>query len=219
MQRPSPSSLVTLALLLVAGLVASCASKPARFYTLSPLPVAERAGGQPASRVVVSVEPVEIPDYLDRPQIMTREGGNELKLAEFDRWGGSLGENISAVLAEDLAQQLGSDHVFANPGPPFEKPDYLVALRITRLDLVPGSQVFLKSQWKVTSAGTKRSMSQVSQVTERVAGKGYDALVTALNRAVAQVSGEMARIIAADLSAAPPPAATPAVPEAGRVTQ
>jgi uncharacterized lipoprotein YmbA len=70
-----------------------CAStKPARFYTLSPLDgTGERSGTVPAEqRIAVAVGPIAIPDYLDRPQILTRSGPRELELSEFERWAGSL---------------------------------------------------------------------------------------------------------------------------------
>lgn len=204
--------LARLSLLVVsAALLAACASKPARFYTLTPMASAEKggAGAQPG-QVVVSVEPVEIPDYLDRPQIVTRAGQNELKVAEFDRWGGALQDNMSNVLAENLAQLLPSDHVYVNAGTPFEKADYSVALRVVRLDATPGERVLMKAQWKVYSAAAKKGVSQVSQVTEPVAGKGYDAVVAAMNRAINKVSSEIARQIPAGQ-----PAAAATLPERG----
>ena len=60
---------------------------------------------------VVAVGPVAIPDYLDRPQILTRSGPSELQLAEFERWAGSLEKDVSRVLAENLSTLLEKDHV------------------------------------------------------------------------------------------------------------
>jgi Uncharacterized protein conserved in bacteria len=100
-------------------LLAGCThSPPVRFYTLTPLDRQEirRASRQEAVPGAVRIMPVDIPDYLDRPQIMTRDGKNILKLAEFDRWAGSLGDNITAVLAENLGLLLASDRVFIHPG-------------------------------------------------------------------------------------------------------
>jgi uncharacterized lipoprotein YmbA len=78
------------------------------------------------NQVSVSIAPVEVPDYLDRLQIVTRDGNNGLKLAEFDRWGGSLGENIATVLVENLSLLLGSDRVFTYPRLSPEIPDVRV---------------------------------------------------------------------------------------------
>ena len=73
------------------------AGRPIEFYALTPLapPVAVPAG---APSAVVAVHPAVIPAVIDRPQIVTRTGENQLVLAEFNRWGGSLKEEVSRVL-------------------------------------------------------------------------------------------------------------------------
>jgi len=61
------------------------------------------------------VGPVELPEYLDRPQIMTCESRNELQFAEFDRWAGSLEKAFSRVLAVNLSILLSTDRVAVYP--------------------------------------------------------------------------------------------------------
>lgn len=181
-------------LLVAAAWLAGCATTPqSRFYTLTPLASAETK--QP-STVSVNVAPVEIPDYLDRPQIVTRDGRNGLVLAEFDRWAGSLGENISVVLAEDLALHLGTDHVFVNSGAPIDAGDYSVTMRVLRLDALPGDHVLLKAQWTLfCGPGGKKAVTRVSNITERLNDSSYDTMVAAVNQAVEKVSREIAREI------------------------
>ncbi len=179
--------------------LAGCASSPpARFYTLTPLAAtdAKQAATATANPVSVSIAPVEVPDYLDRPQIVTRDGPNELRLAEFDRWGGSLSDNIGATLAEDLALILGSDRVYAYPRLSAEQADYSVNMRVLRLDCVPGDRVFLKAQWTL-SAGTEKKevAARVTTLTERLTDARYETMVAAVSRAVEQVSREIAKEI------------------------
>ena len=185
----------------VAALIAGCGStQPARMYTLTPLehheskPTVEQGMDQ----VSVSIAPVEVPDYLDRLQIVTRDGNNGLKLAEFDRWGGSLGENISMVMVENLSLLLGSDRVFTYPRLSPEKPDVRVGVRVLRLDCMPGDRVELKAQWIVTVGQEKQvAANRLSTFTERVSDGRYETLVAAVSRAVGQLSREIAKEIAA----------------------
>src|SRR5208283_2593522 len=99
-------------LLLLLVILTGCASsQPSKFYQLNPV---QNQGTSivdvPSSHnVVIAVGPVGIPDYLDRPQIVTRSGKNELKLSEFDRWGGSLEADISRVLVENISSFLAGD--------------------------------------------------------------------------------------------------------------
>ena len=191
------------ALLLVAAAawLTACARSPqSRFYTLTALaaPETKEPSREAASHLSINVAPVEIPDYLDRPQIVTRNGRNEVVLAEFDRWAGSLGENISAVMAENLALLVGTDRVVVNSGAPFEKADYTVVMRVLRLDCLPGDHVLLKAQWTVFSGQAgKNAATHVSNVTEKLNNNRYDTTVAAVNQAVGQVSREIAREILA----------------------
>lgn len=186
---------VSLAVLLFLGCRAS--SPPARFYMLTPLVTAEEKRPAPRSNPVsVGIALVEIPDYLDRPQIVTRDGTNGLKLAEFDRWGGSLSDSIGATVAENLALLLGSDRVYAYPRLGAEKPDCSVSMRVIRLDCVPGDRVLVKIQWTV-SVGDERKVvvTRVTTFTERLNDRTYETMVSAMSRAVEQVSRAVAREI------------------------
>ena len=192
--------LALLTSILVATLwLAGCARSPsARFYTLSPIVLdqPQRSIGERSNSVSVGIEPVQIPDYLDRPQIVSLNGHNELKLDEYQRWGGSLGDNVTAVLAENLALLTGSERVLVPPLPHGEKTDYAVGLRILRLDLVPGDQVLLKAQWTVfTGARRAELTTHLATFSERLRDGRYETMVAAVSQTLAQLSREIAREI------------------------
>jgi uncharacterized lipoprotein YmbA len=88
---------------------------PARFYTLSPLAIPGTEAEAAGQGVAIGVGPIKLPEHLDRPQIVTRTSRNELKLAEFDRWAGSLADDFSRVLAENLSILLSTDRVSVYP--------------------------------------------------------------------------------------------------------
>lgn len=178
---------------------AACSSSPsARYYTISPLTVQEQRSADPGATdpVSVTVAPVEIPDYLDRLQIVTREGANGLRLAEFDRWGGSLAENITTVLVENLSGLLPSDRVFAYPRMPAEKPDYQLGVRVLRLDCLPGERVDLKVQWLITTGLDKQEVARRQAVfSEKVSDSRYETMVAGVSRTIEQLSREISREI------------------------
>ena len=108
---------VSLALAGLAGM-GGCVgrSSAARFYVLTPVAATGvAAASTQGSGLIVSVGPVTLPSYLNRPQIVTRLAGGEVDLAEFDRWAEILIEAVPRVLAEDLGRLLGSDRVEAYP--------------------------------------------------------------------------------------------------------
>ena len=79
-------------LLLLIPLIAGCAQTvpPPNLHVLSALPrdAASGPGSMAASRgPVVGVEQANIPEYLDRPEIVVRTSADTLELMQGDRWG------------------------------------------------------------------------------------------------------------------------------------
>ena len=104
------------ALLMALGapLAACVRTMPTRYYTL------ETELPSPARRRPLSLALAEVglPDYLDRPEIVTRPGTMQMQLAEFDRWSGSLKLMLQRVLGEALEsgqRRAGDDPPAAVP--------------------------------------------------------------------------------------------------------
>jgi uncharacterized lipoprotein YmbA len=102
MKRSLPwLSLVGLVLALALSGCSFGKSPPSHFYVLN---AQEDAPPQPADHaLVLRITHIGLPRYLDRFEIVTRSGSNELKLADFHRWAEPLEEGIARVLAENLA--------------------------------------------------------------------------------------------------------------------
>ena len=184
------------AIVIVAATLAACGgSAPSRFYTLSPMasgkPVRADAVGLP--RVVVGIGAVEIPDYLDRPQIVTRTSQHQLTLAEFDQWGGSLKADVNRVLLEDLARTLPADRfsvVILKRGILI---DYKITLCLVRLDVEPGQGAVLEAQWAISDRdGKGDGRMRSTRLSEPVATGDITEAVGAMSRALGRLSEEIA---------------------------
>jgi uncharacterized lipoprotein YmbA len=194
MMRRTLSVLVT-----TAALASGCfGSKPTRFYTLSSV-VGESAGtvySRGASRVI-AVGPVSIPDYVDRPQIVVRESTNQVQLAGFDQWAGSLSDMVGRVLVEDLVAQLPDDHVIAFAQAGASVFDYRVAVQITRFDVSTAGEAVVSATWRVWDrAGTKTRLTESTTARAQAPGATYQDRVAALSQAVADLGGNVARSLA-----------------------
>ncbi len=173
-------------------------TETARFYTLHSLTEAPADTRAPASdqRVAVGLGPIKLPVYLDRPQIVTRENPNEVKLAEFHRWAGPLDADVSRILAENLSILLETDRVALYPWASTTPIDCRVEIDISRMDGKPGEHVFLHSQWTLLSKDRKKEwVRRSSTLSEPVNGNGYEALVAAQSRALATLSREIAAAV------------------------
>ena len=71
-------------LYLMSVLSLGCSSAPSTFYVLMP---EQEATQIQSARIKVVIGPIEFPAYLERPHIVTRSSGTELRLAEYHRWG------------------------------------------------------------------------------------------------------------------------------------
>lgn len=180
--------------LFIAGLsLAACSSPETRFYVLAAMPTAKTA--ESGQEIAVGVGPVELPDYLDRPQIVTRSGQNQLNLAEFDRWGESLKDNATEVLAENLAVLLPSKKISVYPWKRSTQVDYQVVVKITRFDRAEGGDAVLLARWSILNGEGVELYSRESRYAESVPSNDYAATVAAMNRALAQFSRELATMI------------------------
>jgi len=190
------------AALAFAGLafLAGCAgSKMPRLYVLTPIGAVEatRDPGGPA----VGVGPVVMPQYLDRPEIVTRAGGNRLQVADLDQWGGQLGDDTLRVLAQNLSDLLGTDRVALYPWPDASAIGLQVTVEFVRFERDADGAVALNAFWRIADP-TTRAMRATGHATivkriDRAArgAESYEATVDLMSDALAGLSQEIAAVI------------------------
>jgi uncharacterized protein len=184
---------------LAAGLtLAGCAdTPPTRFYTLSPLE--DAPGGTPPANLpelTVGVGPVTLPPYLDRPQLVTRAGGNRMVLADFDSWVEPLQGLFTRVLGENLALLLGTDDVLLLPQNRDFALDRQVEVDVTRFDVDNVGNAVLDAKWWVYGRnGDKLLRSGRSTISEPAKADDYTAAAGALSDALGAMSQEIAHAI------------------------
>lgn len=181
------------AVLLIAGLIGGCASAsdPTRFYTLHPVQRAETAPS--AAGPAIGLGPVYFPRLLNRPQIVTRKSNNEVELAEFHQWGGSLEEDFSRVLAANLATRLRA-RVYIYPWESRAKPDTQIQISVDRFDGTLGEAVRFEGQWQIVRAGPP--VARRLALSQTVQGNDYAAYAEAMSQVLDQVAAQIASALA-----------------------
>jgi uncharacterized lipoprotein YmbA len=173
---------------------------PTRLYVLTALPATEvvPAGGATHSLAVV-VGPVELPQYADRPQVVTGNTSNELHSAALAQWAEPLADNFARVLAENLSLLLGTDRVAVFPWRGPLSMEYQVMVEVTRFLGEPGGEVSLVALWSVVGKNGKEVVaSKKSSFSEPTRAQDYEALAAAMSRTVAALSRDIATAIATD---------------------
>ena len=175
-------------------LAAGCTSTPpARFYSLS-------AAATPAaisSDLSVAVGPVSIPAAVDRPQMVVATAANPIRLDDFNRWAVPLQENLSSVIADNLAALLGSSRVTRFPNTSSADADFRVAVDVRRFDSVRGHSATLDAVWTVRRMRDGFVQTHRTSVREPVQDDSFEALAAAHSRAAARLSEDIAGVVRA----------------------
>ena len=181
--------LMMIAALLGTALVAGCASSPkTNFYTLSS---GNPLGPVSAAPYRIAIGMVTVPDAVDRPQIVTRIGSNQLNINDFSRWAEPLKLEIPRVIAANLARELTDALISTYPQNPIPDADCRLQLDVQRFDSILDEGATIEILWTVRPAKGDAKSGR-STAHEAAGAAGYDALVSAHSRALASVSHEIA---------------------------
>jgi uncharacterized lipoprotein YmbA len=144
-------------------------SPAARFYMLEATVETRMSTGLqdgPAD-TILGVGPVTIPLYLDRPQLVSRLEGSELRVDDFRLWAEPLKANILRVIQENLAVLTDAKQVYSYPQKRSVAVDYQITLDVLRFDADADGKVTLKSVWRIVeSDGHERVMEMRSTIVQ-----------------------------------------------------
>ncbi len=192
--------LMGLALLICACSLIGTGQRPIpRLYVLSSLaasdPPVEPAARRP--QIAIGIGPVRLAEYLDRRNIILRNSHNGIELVELAQWAEPLSESFARAMTDNLSVLLGTYRIFHFPWRSAVPIDYQVAFHVVQFDGRPQEQVLLRAHWQVfTGDGQTLLDSGHALIRETVADPSVEALVAAHSRAVAQLSREVAAVIA-----------------------
>jgi uncharacterized lipoprotein YmbA len=190
-------SLIVLGICLLspAGCSSLLAPRPDRskFYVLTPQPAAGQLSPASAGAgLSLGLGPITMPAYLDRPQMVTRIGPNELRLSEIDRWAEPLGANFAHVLAQDLTMRLGAARIHAFPWYSSTRIDYQVEVAVHRLETDASGRSELAAHWTITDGRNKNLLDSGDTTVAQSSAPGDTAASTAaLSRSVAALSDQI----------------------------
>ncbi|MDJ0809379.1 MAG: PqiC family protein [Desulfobacterales bacterium] len=170
-----------------------------RLFVLTPMSTNDAAPDRTGiGSQAIGVGPLIFPEYLNRPQVVTRRGENEVRTAAFANWAEPLQQNFRRVLSENLALLLGTDAIYNHPWRSTLKPDQRVELEIIRFDADPQGDAVLDVRWEITDARGKQLRPKSRAVfRQKVSGEGHAAIVTAMSLTLADFSRHVAAAIAA----------------------
>ena len=193
--RNSPALALALAAM---ALVAGCGSAPKEnFYTLAPAGAMPPVAAASQSVASIAIGPVRVPDAVDRPQMVVREGPNRVEILEQQRWAGSLRGEIGRALAAGVGARLPDAQVSTADSQAARNAAYRVAIDVERFDAALNDSVSIQALWTVRREGGAQVASGRYSASEPTGAGGYDAIAAAYGRTLAGMSGVIADAVRA----------------------
>jgi uncharacterized lipoprotein YmbA len=186
---------ILLSVLAVSTVLYGCGStRPTDFFLMDTLPAPEFEASDRAQDLTIAVDPVILPEYLDRPQIVTRGMGNSVELATFHQWAEPLKDLLLRILSLNLALLLETDRVVTFPMKAFGITDYRVTVKIQRFDGDQEGKVILQALWVVVDEKKQEVVRthQSSITAQATSEDDVEAIVAAMNEAYSDLCREIA---------------------------
>ena len=124
--------------LLVLGALAGCSlapkSDPSQFFVLTSANATQTSVGNRDLDLAIGLGPVSVPEYLRRPQMVTRVGPNQVSYAEYERWAQPLDNSLAQVLSENLSSLLGAADIALYPWFGTTQLDFVVQVEVQRFE-------------------------------------------------------------------------------------
>lgn len=192
--KPAPRFLLTVALACLTGCaVIETKSDPSRFYVLESPAIPPSAADAPAWPFALAVGRVSLPDYLDRPQVVTRSDDNRVTFSEFHRWPESLDRAVTRVFSDVLASHLRAARVVREPSLDVYRDGVLVQVDALRFEGALGGEVVLRARWRAMAIHNGEVLtSGEHSVTVPSSGESYDAYAVAMSEALDRFAAEVA---------------------------
>ncbi|MBU1869159.1 MAG: PqiC family protein [Candidatus Omnitrophica bacterium] len=151
-----------------------------------------------AADTIVGIGPIRIPEYLDRPQMVTIEKDKTMKFAQFDRWAGPLDLNLGYAIRENLVLLLPQASFTIYPWNLSLPVKYQVVMDIIQLDAELQKNLTFVAQWSVIDANDgKMLLIKRSEFRLPIGPQSYFGIAKTLSFACASLSSEIAEALVA----------------------
>ena len=175
-------------------LLAACGSSPKTdFYMLNADKESVAQAANVGTGPAIGVWRVNLPDLLDRSEIVTRDNRFKVKMGDFSWWASSLAQNMTLLITVEMSQLLQSNRIVVSPWPSYRKNDYQLIIRVERFDGELGGEVVLRGLWTILDGeATKELNRQVFEFKINTVDSTYQEMVAAMSQLTVQLAGQLA---------------------------
>ena len=166
-------------------------SQQSKFYTKSAMP---SVGISSEYNAFVGINRVQLPKYIDRPQIVTQlKDSVQISISEYNRWVESPSVLATRAITEDLSTLLPEAKIKLNQSKG-EGFDYTVSVEIVKINAVLDDKAELVAWFSIKDKNGQTIANQKFVNTIKI-GKTYDDLALGYSQLLADLSREIANIL------------------------
>ena len=186
--------------LLVLGALAGCSlapkGDPSQFFMLTSASATQASVADRDLDLAIGLGPVSVPEYLRRPQMVTRVGPNQISYAEYDRWAQPLDNSLVQVLGENLSSVLGGADIAHHPWFSTTQLDFVVQIEVQRFERDASGAALLTCVWvlKHGDSGDRVTGGQFER-SEPAESEATGASVAAQSRLLGMLANEIASAV------------------------
>ena len=153
-------------------------------------------GAEKFAATAIGLGPIQLPKYLDRPELVIRTSPNGLDLSSTDSWAEPLIDNFRHVLANDLGNLLGTNNIMQFPWYPGTRLDFVVQIQVQRFEADTSHQAELIASWELRTGQSNQVLAtREAHLTQPSTSLAGDAVAGALSKDVGELAGQIASAI------------------------
>jgi uncharacterized lipoprotein YmbA len=174
-----------------------CASPREHLYILDNQ--SADAMGRPEIRTTVLLGPVSVPQEVDRPQIVVRDGASQILLTEQQRWAAPLKDSLPRLLAAELDRNQRDYRFVPTASGAVATPKARLAIDVTRFDVSRVAGATVSAHWVYRSLEPGSVPIEGNALGQAPVLSGdYAELVDGLRLASIQMAAHIAMQLSAD---------------------
>jgi uncharacterized lipoprotein YmbA len=135
----------------------------------------------------------ELPEYVDRPQIVSVSKSNsELNIDETNRWGEDLDIMLQRIIANDLRAYLPKASIKSRTSL-LEKYRYILNVSVVKFDMINDNQAYFEALWSVKSGNSFAVIYKDRVSFNMPIEDGYSGYVEAMSDMIGKMCEQIAQ--------------------------
>ncbi len=162
----------------------------------SPIAASTNAAATAALSLSLSIGPVSVPESVDRPQFVVRDGPTEQRLLEQRRWSQSLPREIDGALRAHLARRLPGARITIAGQSAAAEAQWRLALDVQRFEATRGRDTVFEALWTLRDRNGAPIDSGRFVDQRTVADSSFDALAASQAASIERLAQVIAERVA-----------------------